>query len=65
MNFASCFHCVEGGDPTESEDDRRWGALKEGAILGSERFVQGVRDRLTGNRLEKRASDRLKQERLD
>jgi REP element-mobilizing transposase RayT len=42
-----------------------WEELKEGAILGSERFVQGVRDRLTGDRQEQRAADRLKQERLD
>jgi hypothetical protein len=65
VNFASCFRRVVAGDPPESEDNRRWGALKEGAILGSERFMQGARDRLTGDRLEKRAADRRKQERLD
>src|SRR5208283_796488 len=42
-----------------------WGELKEGAILGSERFVQGVRDRLTGDRQEQRGAERLKKERLD
>ena len=42
-----------------------WAELKEGAILGSERFVQGVRDRLTGDRQEQRAAQRLKKERLD
>ena len=41
-----------------------WGELKEGAILGSERFVQGVRDRLTGDRQEQRAAERLKKEGL-
>jgi putative transposase len=42
-----------------------WGELKEGVILGSERFVQEMRDRLTGERQEQRAAARLKQERLD
>jgi len=42
-----------------------WRELKEGTILGSERFVQGVRDRLTGDRQEQRAAARLKQEKLD
>jgi putative transposase len=42
-----------------------WRELKEGAILGSERFVRGVRDRLTGDRQEQRAAARLKNDRLD
>jgi hypothetical protein len=39
--------------------------MKEEAILESERFVQGVRDRLSGDRQEQRAADRLKKKRLD
>jgi hypothetical protein len=41
-----------------------WAELKEGAILGSARFVQGLRDRLTGDRQEQRTAHRLKREKL-
>jgi REP element-mobilizing transposase RayT len=56
---------VEGAIRDGLETTDVWAELKEGAILGSDRFVQGVRDRLTGDRQEQRAADRLKQERLD
>ena len=56
---------VEGAIREGLETTGVWGELKEGTILGSERFVLGVRDRLTGDRQEQRAADRLKQERLD
>jgi hypothetical protein len=36
-----------------------WAELKEGAILGSERFVQSVREHITGDREEQRAAGRL------
>jgi REP element-mobilizing transposase RayT len=56
---------VEGAIREGLETTGVWGELKEGAILGSERFVQSVRDRLKGDRQEQRAADRLKQARLD
>jgi putative transposase len=42
-----------------------WLELKEGAILGSERFLQEMRGRLTGDRQEQRAAARLQQEKWD
>jgi len=41
-----------------------WAELKEGAILGSERFVQQMRDKVTGDAQEQRAAKRLQRERL-
>jgi hypothetical protein len=56
---------VEGAIRQGLETTGVWGELKAGAILGSGRFVQGVRDRLTGDRQEQRAAHRLKKQRLD
>jgi putative transposase len=58
-------HYVEAAIREGLETTGVWAELKEGAILGSERFVQAVRDRLTGDRQEQRAAGRLQQEKLD
>ena len=39
-----------------------WDQLKEGTVLGSARFVQQMCDRVTGDRQEQRAANRLKKE---
>jgi hypothetical protein len=56
---------VEGAIGEGLETTGVWGELKEGAILGSERLVQGVRDLLRGDWQEQRAADRLQRQRLD
>lgn len=56
---------VEGAIGEGLETAGVWEELKEGAILGSDRFVQEVREQLTGDLQEQRAADRLKHERLD
>ena len=42
-----------------------WSELKEGAILGSAQFVNGLRDYLEGDPQEQRAAARLKERRVD
>jgi REP element-mobilizing transposase RayT len=42
-----------------------WAQMKEGAILGSERFVEQMRGRLDGDKQEQRAARRLKAEKVE
>jgi len=56
---------VEGAIRDGLETAGVWAPLKEGTVLGSQRFVQEIRDWLKGDRQEQRAADRLKNEKLN
>jgi len=54
-----------GGHPRRSGDDGSLGGTAGRGRFGGQRFAQGVRDRLTDDRQEQRAAERLKRARLD